>query len=45
MPLYLLFAAIVFSLILNACNNNQQPSNNTSVAKTDSGTTGNNVNK
>lgn len=31
-----------FSVIFNACNNDQQPSNNTSVAKTDSGTTGNN---
>jgi len=42
MPFSLLFAAIIFSLILNSCNNNQQPSDNTSVAKTDSGTTGNN---
>ena len=42
MPFSSLFAAIILSVMLNACNNNQQRSNNTSIAKTDSRTTGNN---
>ena len=42
MSFLLFFAAITFSEVLNSCNNNQQPPNNTSTAKTDRDTIGNN---